>query len=176
MPFVHTNLLRTTRAWQADTFFVYHTNYDAEAMAHPHRGGAVACAYNQTAIQLFEPKAVQVWQPIECDSKASIQYQQISRCFQMAKEHGEYDLYVRLRPDYAVIQHPVPLPAVPSTDPRPFCSAGKPDFAFVLTPVGLGAWEANAPRLSHCNGDCCLDYDPCATFGGWNPRPLPGVA
>ena len=108
MPLVHNTIKRAADAWRADTFMVYHTDYDARAMTHPHRMGAQSCIYNESTLHY----ALHVLNPVAtsrfnrkgvCSSerrgefaKASIQFAQIAQCFELARRHEAKHDDVRL--------------------------------------------------------------------------------
>ena len=73
---------------------------------------------------------------------------QVSHCFEMAISYAarvrarSYSWYVRLRPDFAILQHaPLPLPTwwerlSGRSNLRVHFGPTKPDFAFALTHAG----------------------------------------
>ncbi|KAL1522357.1 hypothetical protein AB1Y20_017349 [Prymnesium parvum] len=167
MPLVHMNIARAAREWRADVFVVYHTRYDAAAMAHAHRGRAISCVENVTAMALLQPKATVRWRAEDAPCpklrhKSSLQFAQVERCFALASRHAAargapYEWYVRLRPDFAVLQHA----ALPRrgwaarlggrADERVHFGWTKPDFAFALSHAGMVRFCAEGrKRLLPC--------------------------
>ena len=158
MPAVFTSILDASRVWNADTFLFYHTRYDATAMKHPHREGASACAFNSTILAPFTvAKEVPSY---SCDKtqKASIQFLQITSCFNHALEHEivqhrRYNWIIRTRPDY-LIYNPLPLPF--DENSQILVSYPKPDILFAVPRRLTGVWFSG---MSHdCVDDCCLEY------------------
>jgi len=172
MPAVHESILQAVHAWNADVFFHYHTRYDPVAMAGAHRGGAVACEENLTAIHGFSPKSTrQIPEIDKCSGKAAVQFVQLDNCFRDAEDHArkagkQYDVFVKLRPDF-LIMHPVPLPTFTEpTDLNLYGSHDKSDLAFVMTKDGLDRFrsQTNAQSLRQCLSikpvvlNCCWEY------------------
>ena len=88
---------------------------------------------------------------------------QVSHCFEMAISYAvrvrarSYSWYVRLRPDFAILQHaPLPLPTrwerlSGRSNLRVYFGPTKPDFAFALTHAGLQHFlEVGRARLLPC--------------------------
>jgi hypothetical protein len=103
-------------------------------MKHPHREGASACAFNSTILAPFTvAKEVPSY---SCDKtqKASIQFLQITSCFNHALEHEivqhrRYNWIIRTRPDY-LIYNPLPLPF--DENSQILVSSPKPDILFAV--------------------------------------------
>ena len=120
MPLVHNTIKRAADAWRADTFMVYHTDYDARAMTHPHRMGAQSCIYNESTLHY----ALHVLNPVAtsrfnrkgvCSSerrgefaKASIQFAQIAQCFELARRHeAKHDDVCTTNGGYVCVRTPL---------------------------------------------------------------------
>lgn len=138
MPVAHLSILEMVRAWRADVFIAYHTRYNPDHMCLPSKQ-SVNCDVNQTAFDLLAPKQTRYLDFPECTSRPGSGYSQFhgtDLCFRDAERYARrrnftYDLFVRLRPDFAFLQ----TPAVPRVSPRSnvtFAHGRHADFAFMV--------------------------------------------
>ena len=182
MPLVHNTIKRAADAWRADTFMVYHTDYDARAMTHPHRMGAQSCIYNESTLHY----ALHVLNPVAtsrfnrkgvCSSerrgefaKASIQFAQIAQSFELARRHEakhddvHYKWWIRLRPDALILEQMSPPLPHNGMEEGAFVGRGKLDFLFALTPKAMLSFvEWGRANLLPCPArwvkhPCCMDF------------------
>ena len=161
MPFVHLNLLRTVRDWRADNYFVFNHHPGSGTLERDGRA-VVRCVDNATALALFEPKGVESsFETEEGRGVAWVQLQQWHRCYEMADATATpYEIFVRLRPDYAIMQHPVELPSLEALrGAMIFRTAPKADFAFALAYDKVADFLAKGEQILNRDwGSCCIEF------------------
>lgn len=157
MPGVYESIAHASQVWQADAYMFYHTRYDAKAMSHPHRDNASACVFDASLLKMFM-SVEEVRSPcVDKNFKASIQFLQISKCFNHAikaaeKSNKRYKWFIRSRPDY-IIYHPKILPFETNNI---IAGYPKPDMLFAIPKKKLGFWFNG--MSSQCISACCIEY------------------
>jgi hypothetical protein len=161
MPAVHTSIIQAVTSWKADAFFHYHTRYSENTISRPDTWGAIACEENRSIIDAFGFKGTRrLPEVIGCGKRAAIQFIQVDNCFRDAEDVAQregysYDIFVRLRPDFLVV-NPVRLPQFHSNDRILLYGShhdghGPADLAFAVTKHGLDIFRAGNDAESFRN-------------------------